>query len=165
MRISRDFETLDGIPSWVTIDKNHPDFPMKFSVEWKVGGSSYWRGGLFKFNFSIPPDYPFSPPEVLLDPEDKIYHPHIDLEGNICVSALRPWKPNYTLEYICQGIQFLFDEPNPEDIINIPAGNVMRSQANRADFIRNVNTALAGGRVAHDSLQIQFKKNRGNVVR
>lgn len=40
----------------------------------------HWKGGTFKFDFTIPPDYPHKPPKVLC--RTNIWHPNIDLEGN-----------------------------------------------------------------------------------
>lgn len=49
----------------------------------------------------------------------QIYHPNIDLEGNVCLNILREdWKPVLNLQSIVVGLQFLFLEPNPEDPLN-----------------------------------------------
>jgi len=49
----------------------------------------------------------------------KIYHPNIDLDGNICLNILREdWKPVLNINSILVGLQFLFLEPNPEDPLN-----------------------------------------------
>jgi ubiquitin-conjugating enzyme E2 M len=49
----------------------------------------------------------------------KIYHPNIDLEGNVCLNILREdWKPVLNLQSIVVGLQFLFLEPNPDDPLN-----------------------------------------------
>lgn len=49
----------------------------------------------------------------------KIYHPNIDLEGNVCLNILREdWKPVLSLQSIVVGLQFLFLEPNPDDPLN-----------------------------------------------
>jgi ubiquitin-protein ligase len=74
------------------------------------------HSGIWAFDFSIPTDYPFNPPKVIL--KDRIYHPNIDLEGKICVSALRPWNPTYSIQMILFGLIFLFSNPNPEDPLN-----------------------------------------------
>lgn len=49
----------------------------------------------------------------------KIYHPNLDLDGNVCLNILREdWKPVLNLQSIAVGLQFLFLEPNPDDPLN-----------------------------------------------
>jgi ubiquitin-conjugating enzyme E2 M len=79
------------------------------------------------------------------------------LEGGVCVSVLRPWKPTYNMQHILFGLLFLFSDPNPNDPLNNDAAKDMRE--NRTNFARNVITAMRGGRVG----STQFPKNRGNV--
>ncbi len=51
--------------------------------------------------------------------EQKIYHPNIDLEGNVCLNILREdWKPVLTINSVVYGLQYLFLEPNPDDPLN-----------------------------------------------
>ena len=41
--------------------------------------------------------------------ETKVYHPNIDLEGNVCLNILREdWKPVLTINSIVYGLQYLF---------------------------------------------------------
>jgi ubiquitin-conjugating enzyme E2 M len=38
-----------------------------------------------------------------------VYHPNIDLEGNICLNILREdWKPVLSISSVVYGLQFLF---------------------------------------------------------
>ena len=49
----------------------------------------------------------------------QIYHPNIDLDGNVCLNILREeWKPVLNINHIIYGLQFLFSEPNPDDPLN-----------------------------------------------
>ena len=49
----------------------------------------------------------------------KIYHPNVDLEGNVCLNILREdWKPVLNLTSVMVGLQYLFLEPNPDDPLN-----------------------------------------------
>jgi ubiquitin-conjugating enzyme E2 M len=47
----------------------------------------YYKGGRFVFNFKVGPSYPHEAPKVKC--ETKVYHPNIDLEGNVCLNILR----------------------------------------------------------------------------
>lgn len=49
----------------------------------------------------------------------QIYHPNIDLEGNVCLNILREdWKPVLNINSIIVGLQYLFLEPNADDPLN-----------------------------------------------
>ena len=47
----------------------------------------FYRGGRFVFSFKVGQGYPHEPPKVKCD--TMVYHPNIDLEGNICLNILR----------------------------------------------------------------------------
>ena len=47
----------------------------------------FYRSGKFVFNFNVGQSYPHEPPKVKC--ETMVYHPNIDLEGNICLNILR----------------------------------------------------------------------------
>jgi ubiquitin-conjugating enzyme E2 M len=77
----------------------------------------FYRNGRFVFDFKIGQGYPHEAPKVKC--ETKVYHPNIDLEGNICLNILREdWKPVLTINSIIYGLQFLFLEPNASDPLN-----------------------------------------------
>uniref|UniRef100_A0A8D0EXU7 NEDD8-conjugating enzyme UBC12 n=1 Tax=Strix occidentalis caurina TaxID=311401 RepID=A0A8D0EXU7_STROC len=67
---------------------------------------------LLHFRLLICPDevgqgYPHDPPKVKC--ETMVYHPNIDLEGNVCLNILREdWKPVLTINSIIYGLQYLF---------------------------------------------------------
>ena len=80
--------------------------------------------------------------------ETKVYHPNIDLEGNVCLNILREdWKPVLTINAIVYGLQYLFLEPNPEDPLNKEAAEVL--QSNRKTFEMNVQRAIRGQSVGN----------------
>jgi ubiquitin-protein ligase len=63
-----------------------------------------YKGGSFKFNFAINQNFPHDPPKVKCI--QKIYHPNIDLEGNVCLNILREdWKPVLNLNAVLVGLQ------------------------------------------------------------
>eukprot|EP00808_Paulinella_micropora_P006733 g71197.t1 len=140
LRIQRDLEDLD-LPENVTIKYPVKGDLMNFSLVIKITyEESLWKGGLYEFKFSIPSKYPFEGPKVVCI--DKVYHPNIDLEGKICVSVLRPWKPTYSVQIVLFGLLFLFSHPNPNDPLNIEAAKVMRE--NPEQFTRNVRSSMRG---------------------
>ena len=106
----------------VTLHTDHKNYPMEFSMTIRPDGG-FWKNGVFKFNFTIPRSYPVDQPDVSC--ETKIYHPNIDYQGHVCVRALRPWKA-YTIEFIMFDLLFLFSDPNPDDPLNIPVGELFR---------------------------------------
>lgn len=67
----------------------------------------FYRGGRFSFSFKVGMNYPHEPPKVKC--ETPVYHPNIDLEGNVCLNILREdWKPVLTINSIVYGLQYLF---------------------------------------------------------
>lgn len=48
-----------------------------------------------------------------------VYHPNINLEGNVCLNILREdWKPVLDINAVIYGLIYLFYEPNPDDPLN-----------------------------------------------
>ena len=63
-----------------------------------------YKNGTFYFNFAINQNFPHDPPKVKCT--QKIYHPNIDLEGNVCLNILREdWKPVLNLNAVIVGLQ------------------------------------------------------------
>lgn len=63
-----------------------------------------YKGGSFKFTFAINSNFPHEPPKVKCT--QTIYHPNIDLEGNVCLNILREdWKPVLNLNAVIVGLQ------------------------------------------------------------
>ena len=98
-----------------------------------------YKDGAYNFSFEINNNYPHDPPKVkctqvvrllgLMFPArflkvelfvySQIYHPNVDLEGNVCLNILREdWKPVLNLNSVMVGLQYLFLEPNADDPLN-----------------------------------------------
>lgn len=95
-----------------------------------------YKDGAYNFSFEINNNYPHEPPKVkctqvvslppcsyflLRDqcPLVQIYHPNLDLDGNVCLNILREdWKPVLNLNSVMVGLQYLFLEPNADDPLN-----------------------------------------------
>jgi ubiquitin-conjugating enzyme E2 M len=93
-----------------------PDDILQFEVN-IMPDEGYYKGGNLHFQFKIGANYPHDPPKVQCT--QRIYHPNIDLDGNVCLNILREdWKPVLSLNSILVGLQYLFLEPNADDPLN-----------------------------------------------
>ena len=89
----------------------------------------------------MPVSYPHEPPKVKC--LTKVYHPNIDLEGNVCLNILREdWKPVLSISSVVYGLQFLFLDPNPEDPLNKDAAKILRDDPSQ--FQTNVRRSMRG---------------------
>ncbi|KAA8495283.1 NEDD8-conjugating enzyme Ubc12 [Porphyridium purpureum] len=148
LRVQKDVSALD-VPSSMQLEFPNPDDLMLFEVTLAPEEGLY-KPGKFKFQIKIPPDYPYSPPKATC--LTKVYHPNIDLQGNVCLNILRQdWKPVLTLNAVLYGLQLLFMEPNPDDPLNKDAAELMRNSPSA--FRANVYTSLRGGYVAGEYFQ------------
>ncbi|CAA20714.1 NEDD8-conjugating enzyme ubc12 [Schizosaccharomyces pombe] len=142
IRIQKDVTDLE-IPS--TMSTSWPD-PIKLNVlhlEIRPD-EGYYKGGKFKFRIQIDDNYPHDPPKVKC--LNKIYHPNIDIEGNVCLNILRQdWNPVLNLNSILVGLQFLFLSPNAEDPLNKEAAADLHKDPQ--GFASRVRTAMKGGLV------------------
>jgi len=114
---------------------------MHFEVTLKPD-EGFYRGGKFLFDFQLSAGYPHDAPKVKC--KTKVYHPNIDLDGNICLNILREdWKPVLTISSVCFGLQFLFLDPNPEDPLNKDAAQKL--QENSSSFENYVQRSIKYG--------------------
>ncbi|GAA95788.1 uncharacterized protein L969DRAFT_87820 [Mixia osmundae IAM 14324] len=142
LRAQKDITELD-LSSTMKTDFPDPTDLLNFKLSITPDEGMY-KGGEFKFTFAINTNYPHEPPKVKLT--QKIYHPNLDLEGNVCLNLLREdWKPVLNLNAVMVGLQFLFLEPNADDPLNKEAAEELRRD--RTTFAQNVKTAMRGGRV------------------
>lgn len=142
LRISRDVSELDP-PASISVFFPNPDDLMNISLTLSPE-EGYYAGGVFKFKITIPEDYPHRPPKVHCD--TRVYHPNIDLDGNVCLNILRQdWKPVLTLSAVLYGLQLLFLEPNPDDPLNKEAAELLKRDKHA--FRRNVEHSIRGGYV------------------
>uniref|UniRef100_A0A0A9Z2Q8 E2 NEDD8-conjugating enzyme n=1 Tax=Lygus hesperus TaxID=30085 RepID=A0A0A9Z2Q8_LYGHE len=144
LRITKDLNELN-LPKTCNTEFPDPDDLLSFKLV-ICPDEGFYRGGKFTFSFKVGPNYPHEPPKVKC--ETHVYHPNIDLEGNVCLNILREdWKPVLTVSSIVYGLQYLFLEPNPEDPLNKEAAEVL--QNNRRVFEQNVQKAMRGGNVGN----------------
>ncbi|CBY35612.1 unnamed protein product [Oikopleura dioica] len=80
--------------------------------------------------------------------ETQVYHPNIDLDGNVCLNILREdWKPVLNINSVIYGLQFLFLEPNPDDPLNKEAADVLKRD--KRQFEQNVYRSMRGGYIGN----------------
>ncbi|CAK9782479.1 unnamed protein product [Cutaneotrichosporon oleaginosum] len=153
LRVKKDMNELD-LPAGVKMELgpggNMLDFTLSIAPD-----EGFYKGGQFNFTFRINPNYPHEPPKVRCT--QKIYHPNLDLDGNVCLNILREeWKPVLSLNSVIIGLQFLFLEPNPDDPLNKEAAEDLRR--NRDSFANTVKMTMRGGSVrgqTFDKVQIK----------
>lgn len=87
----------------------NPDDILNFELTIEPDEGMY-KGGSFRFTFAINQSFPHEPPKVKC--AQKIYHPNIDLEGNVCLNILREdWKPVLNLNSVIVGLQVQSNHP------------------------------------------------------
>ncbi|KAI3522021.1 hypothetical protein L1887_11499 [Cichorium endivia] len=143
LRLHKDISELN-LPKTCNISfPNGKDDLMNFEVTIRPD-DGYYLGGTFTFTFQISSIYPHEAPKVKC--KTKVYHPNIDLDGNVCLNILREdWKPVLNINTIIYGLYHLFTEPNHDDPLNREAAAVLRD--NPKMFESNVRRAMAGGYV------------------
>lgn len=142
IRLQKDITELD-LPESVSITFPDPSDFFNFFIR-IVPQQGFYKGGAFDFKVEVNNNFPIEPPKIKC--LNKIYHPNIDLDGNICLNILREdWSPVLGVNSVLIGLNFLFLEPNPNDPLNKEAANVLVKQ--RGQFQRNVEKSIRGGYV------------------
>ena len=109
----------------------NPDDILNFTLTIEPDEGMY-KGGSFHFTFTINQNFPHDPPKVKCT--QKIYHPNIDLEGNVCLNILREdWKPVLNLNSVIVGLQVrTISHPTPclltiSQTVSLPRTQRLRS--------------------------------------
>lgn len=140
LRMQTEISELE-LPISCKIEFPDPNDLMNFNIYIRPD-DGFWRDARYKFSFLIKPMYPHDPPKVKC--ETPIYHPNIDLEGNVCLNILREdWKPILSISAVVYGLIHLMLEPNPTDPLNKEAAELLHN--NRPEFQRTVVRTLRGG--------------------
>ncbi|GJM99666.1 hypothetical protein PR202_ga16787 [Eleusine coracana subsp. coracana] len=106
LRLHKDISELN-LPKTTSISfPNGKDDLMNFEIIIRPD-EGYYMGGTFVFTFQVSLSYPHEPPKVKC--KTKVYHPNIDLEGNVCLNILREdWKPVLNINTVIHGLNLLF---------------------------------------------------------
>eukprot|EP01134_Creolimax_fragrantissima_P000410 CFRG0410T1 len=142
LRVQKDIADIE-LPPTCRMEFPDPNNLQAFVID-ILPDEGLYKKGIFRFSFTLPNSYPFEPPKVKC--MSKIYHPNIDLEGNVCLNILREdWKPVLSVNAVIHGMLHLFYEPNPNDPLNHDAAKVLR--ANQSRFASNVQRSMRGQEV------------------
>ena len=105
IRVQIDLDELelgDGVSLKLPDLSNLANFQVNIKVN--VG---LWKGNVYTFDFKIPVVYPYRPPKVLC--KNEIYHPNIDLQGNVCLNTLeKDWRSFFGIQQVINQLILLF---------------------------------------------------------
>uniref|UniRef100_A0A8C1XBH0 NEDD8-conjugating enzyme UBC12 n=1 Tax=Cyprinus carpio TaxID=7962 RepID=A0A8C1XBH0_CYPCA len=90
LRIQKDINELN-LPKTCEMVFPDPDDLLNFKLIISPD-EGFYKGGKFVFSFKVGQGYPHDPPKVKC--ETMVYHPNIDLEGNVCLNILRSGHKN-----------------------------------------------------------------------
>ncbi|ORY06571.1 putative ubiquitin-conjugating enzyme E2 [Basidiobolus meristosporus CBS 931.73] len=139
IRVQKDLSELE-LPKTMEVTFPSPEDLLNFNLSIRPD-EGFYKGGEFKFTIKINNNYPHEPPKIHCI--QKIYHPNIDLDGNICLNILREdWKPVLNINSVMIGLQYLFLEPNADDPLNKEAAQDLRTD--RRHFEGNVRRSMRG---------------------
>ncbi len=139
-RVQKDISEMD-LAKQMKLSIINKDLLNEFVLQIKPD-DGYYLGGTFTFTITIPVEYPHEPPLVKCN--EIIYHPNIDVQGNVCLNILRQdWKPVLNLHAVFVGLFYLFLEPNALDPLNKEDALVLRT--NKGLFRTNVQSNMNGG--------------------
>eukprot|EP00237_Pycnococcus_provasolii_P006864 CAMPEP_0206120316 /NCGR_PEP_ID=MMETSP1472-20131121/437_1 /ASSEMBLY_ACC=CAM_ASM_001108 /TAXON_ID=41880 /ORGANISM="Pycnococcus provasolii, Strain RCC251" /LENGTH=190 /DNA_ID=CAMNT_0053510391 /DNA_START=41 /DNA_END=611 /DNA_ORIENTATION=+ len=148
LRIQKDISELNLAPGFSIEFPNGTDDLLHFEITLKPT-EGYYTGGTFLFGFEISDNYPHDAPKVKCLTRN-VFHPNIDLEGNICLNILREdWKPVLSINSVMYGLNFLFLDPNPEDPLNKDAAKMLRDNPRQFEQVDETAYAVAGDGVEH----------------
>jgi ubiquitin-conjugating enzyme E2 M len=126
------------LPTTMKTEFPNPDDILNFILHIEPDEGMY-KGGHFSFTFAINQNFPHDPPKVKC--QQKIYHPNIDMEGNVCLNILRAeWKPVLNLNAVIVGLQVCLYV-----LYGFQLLMTVYLKSNRQTFIRNVKSAMGGG--------------------
>jgi ubiquitin-conjugating enzyme E2 M len=127
-RLQKDLADVDPSDPTYKVEFPNPADIQHFTVTITPLKGLY-RDGKYKFNFSIPNGWPHEAPDVRV--ATKVWHPNISelpMANGVCLSLLKKaYTPVSTIVSLIVGLVFLFLEPNPDDALNVEAGDQWRN--------------------------------------
>lgn len=139
LRLQKDITELE-LPKGIQVTFPNPKDLFHFTLT-IVPQQGFYSHGTFAFSVEINDSFPMEPPKIKC--QQRIFHPNIDLDGNVCLNILREdWSPVLNLNSVFIGLNFLFLEPNPMDPLNKDAANMLVKEPRR--FEREVYQSMRG---------------------
>ena len=99
---------------------------------------TFYEGGLFDGNIQFHQNYPIEPPKVIFN---KIQHPNIHQNGEVCISILHKgtdqygyekdyerWNPSHGVDSIMMSILSMIADPNFESPANIDCSKLWKDE-------------------------------------
>jgi len=122
----------------------------------------FWEGVRFvfklKFPCDFPNDYPNREPNVNLLDGQKIYHPNINYDGNVCLGYRRqnPWKAAWGIKTVALSLITVLVDPNPDNPQDgcKEIAKIMRDS--RTAFRERVAASLRGNTISVDGRSCIF---------
>lgn len=116
-----------------------PDPAAEDMLTWKgtidpPDDSDFYKGMEFHLVLTFPTNYPIAPPLVKF--ETPIFHPNIDMSGNICLDILKDqWSAALSIPTILLSIQTLLSNPNNASPLNAQAAQLWED-GKKDEFLR-----------------------------
>ncbi|EZG70491.1 ubiquitin-conjugating enzyme [Gregarina niphandrodes] len=139
IRLQSDLKNID-LPAQCRLEiPNEND--LKSLVAYIEPDTGYYKGGCFRFQITVPANYPHDPPKVRCT--QMIFHPNIDRNGSVCLNILGVgWNPILSVYSVVLGLLDLFFHPQTEDPLNKEAANLLAGDA--SEFSRAVCHTMRG---------------------
>lgn len=146
VRLNKEFEKIKNEPV-DNISVNIVDGESHHWIASIIGpkGTPY-EDGIFNIDIKFPHDYPFRAPSVRF--LTQIYHPNINLKGEICLDILRDrWSASLTVRTLLLSICSLLGDPNIDDPLMAEIANLMKNNRKRYTEIARDWTLRFAGRL------------------
>ena len=85
----------------------------------------------FKVTATFPPDYPNSPPKLIVEKYSSFFHPNISTcDGSICEKTIKKVQSNLTIRERVDALVTLLAIPNPQSALNGDAARMYKKDYN-----------------------------------
>ena len=114
-RLTKEYQNiLSDSPSYISAQPVECENLFEWSAVIIGPKDTPYENGIFKLEVKFPSEYPFRPPKIKFI--TKIYHPNINIRGDICLDILRDkWSPALTIKAVLLSVCSLLGSPNPDD--------------------------------------------------
>ena len=114
-RLQRELQIIntDDLELGITATPRIDDLS-SWSVTIEGPSETPYEGGKYELHIEFPDKFPYNPPKIKFI--TKVYHPNINLNGDICLDILKEnWAPSLTVQKTLLSIMSLLSSPNPDD--------------------------------------------------